>query len=751
MSESAVLLFRWRALGGDPERYLARCAALLEHASQLNAPLIAWAADGMAFEVSDSELLRAVRWTQGVLASSTCWAAALSARPLTRYDAGGGRILTWGGGLIHSDELAKRIKSNQLLIEKAGLDHYESYFRRARTRSMIVLKNETEVWELAADTPLGGETRSPVTARQSADAWVQRPELGELGAGGERVIRVVCAPGTGGTRFFREVQGRAGAARVATLSPGVTGEPMGALRRGLPPLLADARMTNDGNWAAALEALSQREGTNSDNAAKLVEAWARTEAGPERSWLLLDDAHRFDTDSLLAIARAQQLAGFGLLYRVPEQSRKLDVLETITQSTVVVRGMTSDTIAQLTAQSAGSELDPLISQAIARCVGERVALLPAAIEAYHSVGTDRASGLDWGAGFVGARLSALDESPRNVIIALGVAGGCAELDELQSLGRAAWGQATDLKPVLELLVEQRWLDFDGRWASFRTDTERRMVALLVPPEQRSLWHLRWSRVSVGRQAPMGVPVAAFHSIGAADSERARQYARRAAESCVVAGLLQTAECFNRFLEGNGLPPLEKRGLTVEPELLPAQADTTRSNNRANPGVVTRSRPAPAVEAATEIRAQAALRAGDVKALKELGEGLSAQPGRSLLQERVEALETLARGETGEALRRLRDQRDELSVRGGPDAVKAGLALAVALSSVGRNAEALFEVLTALAGAREASDFHGESACARFLARLCDGSGEPEGGARWLNRAGVIDSSLRVPNVPPHDN
>jgi hypothetical protein len=101
-----------------------------------------------------------------------------------------------------------------------------------------------------------------------------------------------------------------------------------------------------------------------------------------------------------------------------------------------------------------------------------------------------------------------------------------------------------------------------------------------------------------------------------------------------------------------------------------------------------------------------------------------------LAERLDAMAFLARGDTGEALRRLRVAKAQSRERGASDRCRAALALGVGLAAAGRTNEALLEALDGLARAREVDDQRGERACARFIVQLADGAGEQDLAQAW---------------------
>lgn len=131
-----------------------------------------------------------------------------------------------------------------------------------------------------------------------------------------------------------------------------------------------------------------------------------------------------------------------------------------------------------------------------------------------------------------------------------------------------------------------------------------------------------------------------------------------------------------------------------------------------------------------ISALDALRAGDAEAVERLAEQLRLETGRVGLAERLQAMAYLARGQTGDALRRLREAAEVAKKSKSADQCRTLLALAVALSAAHRSEEALLAGLEGLARARDVKDERGEQACARFIARLTKTAGHPELAEAW---------------------
>jgi hypothetical protein len=277
-----------------------------------------------------------------------------------------------------------------------------------------------------------------------------------------------------------------------------------------------------------------------------------------------------------------------------------------------------------------------------------------------------------------------------------------------------------------------------------------------------------------RSRPLAAASATAHAFLAGDARHAAELARRAAAATRAVGLENAARAFEEHAETRDPRCLIDRGL------LASQLDTARSM----PSYVPDRPPEPervaerlslpddapvpeslspdALEDDEDIEtsvpntfrvssaigtegagsngsgdgsepplsAVAALRTGDVAAVQRLAVHLRGAEGRGGLADRLEAMVHLARGETGNALRRLREAAEAAKRENSAEQCRASLALGVALAAANRADEALFAALEGLARARERADKRGERACARFLAQLARGAGHPEVAAAW---------------------
>jgi hypothetical protein len=95
--------------------------------------------------------------------------------------------------------------------------------------------------------------------------------------------------------------------------------------------------------------------------------------------------------------------------------------------------------------------------------------------------------------------------------------------------------------------------------------------------------------------------------------------------------------------------------------------------------------------------------------------------------------------SGEALRRCRAEKIESKKQGGLGTCRASLALAVVLSQLGRENEAILEALEGLSWARETRDKRGERACALFLAGAAERRGQGEFARAWADVAKPVEA------------
>lgn len=144
------------------------------------------------------------------------------------------------------------------------------------------------------------------------------------------------------------------------------------------------------------------------------------------------------------------------------------------------------------------------------------------------------------------------------------------------------------------------------------------------------------------------------------------------------------------------------------------------------------------------RASLALQRGDPVTLDQLARQLRSE-AHNMLADRLDAMACLVRGNTGEALRRLRDAKHRARQLGLSEQCRASLALSVAIAAAGRPTDAMLEALEGLAQARRGGDLRGERACAKFLAQLAHKAGQDPIAAAWQT---LSASPSRPPSSSP---
>jgi len=131
------------------------------------------------------------------------------------------------------------------------------------------------------------------------------------------------------------------------------------------------------------------------------------------------------------------------------------------------------------------------------------------------------------------------------------------------------------------------------------------------------------------------------------------------------------------------------------------------------------------------RASLALMRGDPVTLDQLARQLRME-AHNMLADRLDAMASLVRGNTGDALRRLRDAKHRARQLSLSEQCRASLALSVAIAAAGRSTDAMLEALEGLARARRGGDTRGERACAKFLAQLAQKAGQEPVALAWQN-------------------
>jgi hypothetical protein len=336
----------------------------------------------------------------------------------------------------------------------------------------------------------------------------------------------------------------------------------------------------------------------------------------------------------------------------------------------------------------------------------------------------------------------LDDGSQHVLRALAVLGGHASRADLGAVVAIGSDGPLDVDKPLDALRVSGWLEAGSAdQYALSSATHRDTVIRSMNDSEFAALHRAAAEFMEQRNRPLAAASAAVHYVLAGDATRAREVARLAAASTRAIGLEATAASFDALSEKDDIDALAGRNLfgaelkagrtdPPRPSRGARTSDPARGSRRPRAASSRPSRPPRVSEpprgtpSQPPARALEALRKGDTASVDKLAQELRVDEGRSGLAERLEAIADLARGDTGDAIRRLRDAAGEAKRAGSRDQCRALLAFAVALGAAGRKEEALLEALDALARARDGNDERGERACLRFLSQLAANAGHP---------------------------
>jgi hypothetical protein len=392
--------------------------------------------------------------------------------------------------------------------------------------------------------------------------------------------------------------------------------------------------------------------------------------------------------------------------------------------------------------------------------------------------------------WVKKRLSFQHDDGRRVLEALAALGGHAEVRDLIDVLRRRAELKLDADATIAVLLAGGWVQrVKPDVLALTSATQRDAILAMLDDVSFQAWHRAASEVFASRERPLAAAAATVHAILGGERARALELARLAAAATRAVGLESTALAFDRFVEQGDLAALSARNLFTAqldlaravPSVWPDAArsrpppsddasssssapparpsmpvpppppsvmavlegqlaspvvtdDGSREDDEAEPPASSRVSLPPLSSYGPPSAAVQALRSGDLEAVERLAEHVRIDEGRTGLAERLQAMAHLARGETGDAIRRLRDAADEARRAGSKDRCRAALALAVALGAANRHEEALLETLDALARAREMHDAKGEHACIRFLGQLAATVGHHDVAEAWTMAA-----------------
>lgn len=769
MNDRLIVCFRSLELFVEPATYLAAARILGERAAALGGRLSSWGATVYGYEFDPDALEDVIDLVLSVAqGSSSLVSVGISEGTLESAREGGGkRALKWGVPLVHATALARAARPGEVLVDPT--------LRAVRRGELLTTGSRVGVYGRLRLRGLLLDLRYPwcnVLAEKARS--LVRPE--HVGHGLDQVpiepgsVAVLRGKrGTGGSRLLDEIEQRNAPAPVLRIMPHSFGEPLGGLRRAVraAPALQDRARAHSEHFAQSLEAFVSGEGLDPDSCAELiVELLSPKPEDDEIGLATVDDAAEVDADTLEVLARALELRPdlLRIVVRLGESDPVPKPLATAPRGPeLVLEPLPVEHAAEVAQASLRGELDdksatrwgnrggriPLgVVEAVRDALetGEIVWENGRASARLRSSGTgDAHAPKHW----VLRRLERLDESARRVLEALSVLGGQAEEGDLRAVLRKRDDLFIDPTASLAVLEARAFvLRSEPDFLTVPSATHRDAILSTLAESDFRAWHAAACAASAESDRPLAASTATVHAVLAGDLTRAKELARRTAAATRAIGLEATEAAFAAFASSGDLEALTSRNLfsaqldlaraAVAPPSEP-QAAASDAETELEDADIEMTEPAASTKASAELtdepsEAVQALRKGDVDAVERMAEKVRLSDKGSPLAERLSAMANLARGETGDAIRRLRQAAEEARQIGSRERCRTSLALGVALAASGRYEEALLEALDALARARETEDTKGEHACLLFLAQLSATAGHPAEAAAWANLA-----------------
>jgi len=296
----------------------------------------------------------------------------------------------------------------------------------------------------------------------------------------------------------------------------------------------------------------------------------------------------------------------------------------------------------------------------------------------------------------------------------------------------AFGARVRADELVSRLVATRWLvEPQQGWLALPTRTHRKAVLELVHDARTRAWHRAVAETLENTAGPLGRADAAYHAAKAGEGAWAARLALDAARSAGESQLEESATRLAAFARAVDPSGEEQARGDVE--------DGTSVERARGPSVIPRqAQPEAVAEHLTELARQALL-AGDAGSLDRWCNGLEATGERAIIANRLRAMAHLSHGQIANAVLALRRMRAQVDQDGASASSRcqASLALGVALAHAGSVDDALLYGLEALARAREGEDENGEHACVMFLAKLFEGVGHAEAGAKLRGKVFAV--------------
>jgi hypothetical protein len=798
MSDAVVVCFRAPEVEGGAA-LLEGFRRLIEDAKTRGASLVGFGPTQCAFELKDGDEAAAIELAMATIRLSMIGgdlAVGIGRGVLERLSPEGAPLPAVSGpAYARAFAFARAARPAEILVDPSLAVAQRGDLLTVGSRVGIYGRQRFPA--LLLDTSHPWRTKVERTGGQTRQArLVGRPETSTLTlkAGSLGVVRA--RRGHGGTRFLEAIEQGLEPARILRITPHPFAEPLGALRRAMlrAVTMGHAPLNLTAQQGEGLDAVLAGEGLDPDSSTELLVAWLTPDSADDaRGVVIVDDADEVDADTLEVVARAARASGeaFRVIVHIGGSDPVPKPFANLPLAFEIRLGPLSHADATRIAQDS-------VSGDLATDIANRWAVrggrLPLGI--VESVRQSVESGeIAWENGrpvvraragasaaavpmppkhWVKKRLSYHDEGARRVLEALAVLGGSAESRDVLEVVRRREELEVDASTALVVLEAALWIvRVKPDVVALASTTHRDAVLATLSDAEFQAWHRAASATFARKDRPLVVAAATVHAILASDPGRALELSRKAAAATRAIGLESTADAFERFYERQDVSLLVLRNLfssqleiaralpSIWPEEMRADSQAPRTASSIPPrgdppreaadsiivlegsdieelkGDVAVTPPARGTASAHEETRAAveALRNGDLEAVDRMAKKVRLDENRTGLAERLSAMAKLARGETGDAIRRLRVAAEESRRTKSRDRCRASLALGVALAAANRHDEALLETLDALARARETADARGVHACSRFLSQLASTVGHHDVAEAWASVTG----------------
>ncbi len=797
MQERIVVAFH-----GSPDVLRDQNAGYFEHALAIRtsaevygASLCAWSGETFSFDFGLDELDEALSFAIEHVHdkhSGLRFGVGIAQGKLRELmDRGSLTGLSWGTATVLAEQLARLARPGEVLLdpEMPGVrsgDLLMSGKRGVELRAGVIVRGH----RLDVGTPYRRDALAKVGRLRAAPPLVGRDaELSRISVlpGFMGILRA--RPGAGGTRMLQEARLKLAAPRNLALHPAhLPREPLAALRAALARSVSTERLPNlSQNQLEVLDAIIAGQGTSSEAAAELLDAWLAPVDG-RGGLLTIDDVHLIDSATLDVVALAVVAKGFALIVRTGDDTTLSPSLANLPTMFEVPIGLLPFSAAVALARGFSGDA---ISDDAARRWATRGAGLPLGIREALAEGLSSGE-LRWsgekaeprgptsGRGRAAApatwmlrRARQLSTGARASLIALALLGGDAPIPTIDAIACLIEGPGARFSSIESTLINGGWVySPEPDWVALTSRSLKEALESSLDAGSRVMWHRMIWRTLEHHVSTLGLAELAYHAALAEEEHISAALAASAAFGAANVGLslsaMELATEARRHDPEIEVPELPQAAgyeadiTPVEPataiaslieatidELPISIAGMAPISLRAPPESMPMSSPRPSVaDAFAALRADPAIEEdpdlmaarlphlakqalieGDLGTLDQVLLNLRVTGEHDALVERMGAFRALSKGNHADAFRKLQ-AAEEITGRD----IRLRLSYGIALASVGAVDGALLETLEALAQARQERDERGEQACARFLAYLSAAMGQPREASVWTRVA-----------------